>query len=97
MKVLLAIDGSDASMSAVAATAALPSPPGATVEVVERHPRQLRARRRRLAERHSGGPADRPRADATTMSRAVSSRSATDFAPRSAPSKFACSTADRRP
>jgi len=34
MKVLLAIDGSDASMSAVAATAALPLPPGATVEVV---------------------------------------------------------------
>ena len=34
MKVLLAIDGSDASMSAVAATAALPLPPGATVTVV---------------------------------------------------------------
>jgi nucleotide-binding universal stress UspA family protein len=34
MKVLLAIDGSDASMSAVAATAALPLPPGSTVEVV---------------------------------------------------------------
>ena len=34
MKVLLAIDGSDASMSAVATTAALPLPPGSTVEVV---------------------------------------------------------------
>ena len=33
MKVLLAIDGSDASMSAVAAAAALPFPPGSTVEV----------------------------------------------------------------
>ena len=33
MKVLLAIDGSDASMSAVAAAAALPMPPGSTVEV----------------------------------------------------------------
>jgi hypothetical protein len=34
MKVLLAIDGSDASMSAVAATAALPIPAGSTVEIV---------------------------------------------------------------
>jgi nucleotide-binding universal stress UspA family protein len=34
MKVLLAIDGSDASMSAVAATAALPMPDGTTVEIV---------------------------------------------------------------
>jgi nucleotide-binding universal stress UspA family protein len=34
MKVLLAIDGSDASMSAVAATAALPMPSGSTVEIV---------------------------------------------------------------
>jgi nucleotide-binding universal stress UspA family protein len=33
MKVLLAIDGSEASMSAVAAVAALPMPPGSTVEV----------------------------------------------------------------
>lgn len=38
MKVLLAIDGSDASMSAVAATAALPLPPGSTVEVVSAIP-----------------------------------------------------------
>jgi nucleotide-binding universal stress UspA family protein len=34
MKILLAVDGSDASMSAVAATAALPTPPGSTIEVV---------------------------------------------------------------
>ncbi|HET9085543.1 MAG TPA: universal stress protein [Candidatus Limnocylindrales bacterium] len=34
MKVLLAIDGSDASMSAVAAAAALPIPSGSTVEIV---------------------------------------------------------------
>ena len=34
MKVLLAIDGSDASMSAVAATAALDIPSGSTVEIV---------------------------------------------------------------
>jgi nucleotide-binding universal stress UspA family protein len=34
MKVLLAIDGSDASMSAVAATAALPIPARSTVEIV---------------------------------------------------------------
>jgi nucleotide-binding universal stress UspA family protein len=34
MKVLLAIDGSDASMSAVAATAALAMPPGTSIEVV---------------------------------------------------------------
>ena len=34
MKILLAIDGSDASMSAVAATAALSTPPGTTIEIV---------------------------------------------------------------
>src|SRR5690349_19932264 len=34
MKVLLAIDGSDASMSAVAATAALDMPSGSTIEIV---------------------------------------------------------------
>ena len=34
MKVLLAIDGSDASMSAVAMAAALPLPPGSALEVV---------------------------------------------------------------
>ena len=38
MKVLLAIDGSDASMSAVAATAALPIPSGSTVEIVSAIP-----------------------------------------------------------
>lgn len=34
MKVLLAIDGSDASMTALAATAALPLPPGSTVQLL---------------------------------------------------------------
>jgi nucleotide-binding universal stress UspA family protein len=34
MKVLLAVDGSDASMSAVAAIAALPTPPGSEIRVV---------------------------------------------------------------
>ena len=34
MKVLLAVDGSDASMSAVATTAALPTPPGSEIRVV---------------------------------------------------------------
>ena len=38
MKVLLAVDGSDASMSAVAAAAALPLPPGSTVEVASAIP-----------------------------------------------------------
>jgi nucleotide-binding universal stress UspA family protein len=34
MKILLAVDGSDASMSAVATTAALATPPGSSIEVV---------------------------------------------------------------
>lgn len=34
MKILLAVDGSDASMSAVATTAALDTPPGSSIEVV---------------------------------------------------------------
>ena len=34
MKILLAVDGSDASMSAVATTAALPLGPGSAIEVV---------------------------------------------------------------
>jgi nucleotide-binding universal stress UspA family protein len=34
MKVLLAVDGSDASMTAVAATASLPTPPGSEIRVV---------------------------------------------------------------
>jgi nucleotide-binding universal stress UspA family protein len=34
MRILLAVDGSDASMSAVAATAALPMRPGSTIEIV---------------------------------------------------------------
>ena len=63
MKVLLAIDGSDASMSAVAATAALPLPPGATVEVVERHPRQLRAEGAVWPNVVRVDPPTRPRAD----------------------------------